>query len=65
MGLAEEGETLRSMGATTTGFLSSGHMRILDFSFDGGIEKVTQWHSNSSPGLIIGAFCTIFRAWLL
>jgi hypothetical protein len=42
--------------------LSSGHMRILDFSFDGGTENVTKWHYNSSPGLIIGAFCTIFRA---
>jgi hypothetical protein len=31
-------------------------------NFDGGIANVTKWHSNSSPGLIIGASCTIFRA---
>ena len=38
-------------------------MRILYFSFVGGTESVTKSHYNSSPGLIIGAFCTIFRAW--
>ncbi len=43
--------------------LSSGHMRISDFSFDGGTESVTKWQYNPFPGLIIGAFCTIFRAW--
>ncbi len=43
--------------------LSSGHMRILYFSFDGGTENVTKLHSNSCPGLSLGAFCTIFRAW--
>ncbi len=37
-------------------------MRILDFSFDGGTENDTKLHDNSSPGLIIGAVCTIFRA---
>ncbi len=42
--------------------LGVGHMLILDFRFDGGTENVTKWHYNSSPGLIIGAFCTIPRA---
>ena len=42
--------------------LSGSLMRILDFSFDGGTENVTKWHWNSFPGLILGAFCIIFRA---
>ncbi len=42
--------------------LRSSLMRILDFSFDGGTENVTKWYSNWSPGLILGEFCTIFRA---
>ena len=37
-------------------------MQILDSSFDGGLENVTKWHPHSPPGLIIGSFCTIFRA---
>ncbi len=35
--------------------LSSSHIRILDFSFDGGTENVTKWHYDWS-------LCTIFRA---
>ncbi len=42
--------------------LSISLMRILDFSFDGGTENVTKWHYTWSPGLILGVFCTIFRA---
>ncbi len=42
--------------------LSSSHIRMSDFSFDGGTEHVTEWHSNWSPGPILGACCTIFRA---
>jgi hypothetical protein len=42
--------------------LSSSHIRILDFSFDGGKEIVTKWRSNWSPGVTLSAFCTIFRA---
>ncbi len=37
-------------------------MRISDFGFDGGTEHVTKAPYNWSPGLILGAFCTIFRA---
>ncbi len=48
--------------ATEVGHLSSGHMQILDFNFDGGTENVTKWHSNLFPGLIRGAFCAIFAS---
>ncbi len=24
-------------------------------------KKVTKWHSNGAPGLVLGAFCTIFE----
>ncbi len=41
---------------------SSSHVLILDFSLDGGPEAVTKWYSNWCPGLILGAFCTFFRA---
>ncbi len=42
--------------------LSSGHTRIFDFSFGGGTENVTKWHSIWFRGLFLGAFCTNFRA---
>ncbi len=42
--------------------LSSSHIRILDFSFDGGTANVTKWHYNLLPGLMLGAFCTVLRA---
>jgi hypothetical protein len=48
--------------ATEVGHLSSGHMQILDFNFDGGTENVTKWHYNLFPGLIRGAFCAIFAS---
>ncbi len=47
---------------STISLVSSGLARILDFSFDGGTVNVTTWHSNWSPGLILGALCTIFPA---
>ena len=28
-------------------------------------KMVTEWHCKLSPGLILGAFYTIFRAWLV
>ncbi len=43
-------------------FLSSSHIWTLDFSFDGGTENFTKCHYNLSPGLVLGAFCTICRA---
>ncbi len=45
--------------------LSSSHIRILDFSFDDGEENVAKWHYEWFPWLIVGAFCTIFRAGLV
>ncbi len=42
--------------------LSSGHIRILDFSLDGGTENVTKCYSNLFPGPILNPSCTIFRA---
>ncbi len=55
---------LISFTKVSVGFywLSSSLMRILNFSFDGGTANVTKWHSSWSPGLILGAFWTIFRA---
>ncbi len=43
-------------------WLSISHMRISDFSFDGGTEHVTKCNSTCSSALILGALCTIFRA---
>jgi hypothetical protein len=41
-------------------WLSSSHILILDFSFDGGTDNFTKSHYNWSPGLISGEFGTIF-----
>ncbi len=38
------------------------HNQISYFSFHGGTENVTKLLYNLFPGLIRGAFCTIFRA---
>ena len=40
----------------------SSHMQILDLSFDGGAENLTKCNYNWFPELILGGFCTSFRA---
>ncbi len=41
--------------------LGDTHGRILDFSFRVEQKHVAKWHYNWSQGLIVGAFCIVFR----
>ena len=53
-------EKVASKNAASTYLQSLRHFKFKFFGL--GQEMATRWPYNWSPGLILGAFCTIFRA---